>query len=93
MSCEVCGALEHEPCPLCGLVVHVGRWPFCPHGEVQPRGGFEPRFDVGLGQYVTGWGDIKQHMRRNKLDFRDHPSKGTLEERRDRLRERQERRS
>lgn len=91
MNCDVCGAVEHEPCEKCGQVVHVGEWPFCPHGQVQPRGGFEPHFDLALGEYVTGWGDVRQHMRRKGLDFRDHPSKSWIRERADKIRERQAR--
>lgn len=33
MPCDICGAAEHEPCPDCGQIVHVGHWPFCPHGR------------------------------------------------------------
>lgn len=72
-------------CESCGNPIEVGDWPFCPHGKVQPRGGFEPRFLDGLGEHVTGWGDVRKHMRAKKLDFRDHPSKGWLSARRDRI--------
>lgn len=77
---------QHVSCALCGAVYGIGDSPFCrdQHGSVQPRGAFEPYFDIGLGKYVTGWGDIRQEMRRKKLDFRDHPSEGDLSARRDR---------
>lgn len=52
--------------------------------DVLPSKGFEPRFDVALGRYVTGWGDVRKGMREEHLDFRDHPSPGVLSERRDR---------
>lgn len=75
-------------CPDCGHEFGVGEWPFCPHGAVIPRGGFEPRFDIGLGEHVTGWGDVKQHMRRKHLDYREPPSAGDISARRDRIEER-----
>lgn len=31
--CSVCGVLDHEPCPVCKEVIHVGDWPWCPHGS------------------------------------------------------------
>lgn len=77
--------MTDEPCPHCGVVYQIGDWPFCPHGRVQARGGFEPRFDYGIGKEVTGWGDIKQAMREQKLDFRDHPSTEQRERRRERI--------
>jgi hypothetical protein len=61
-------------CPDCGKAYGVGQWYRCPHDAILPSKGFEPRFDIGLGREVTGWGDIKQAMRKQKLDFRDHPS-------------------
>ena len=33
MNCGHCGALAHDPCPSCGQIVHVGDFPFCPHGR------------------------------------------------------------
>jgi len=76
-------------CDRCGKALEIGDWPFCgpnrDHGKVQPRGAFEPHFDIALGEYVTGWGDVRQHMRRKQLDFRDHPSAGDLSARRDRI--------
>lgn len=85
-----------EHCAVCGLPIAIGEFPCIttvrPHGRVQPRGGFEPHFDIGLGQYVTGWGDVRKAMREHHLDFRDHPSQSWLNERKDRIREqRQER--
>lgn len=78
-------------CEKCGAVYGIGDSPFCRdgHGSVQPRGGYEPHFDPALGEWVSGWGDVKQHMRRKGLDFRDHPSKSWIRERQDRIRERQ----
>lgn len=74
-------------CDVCHQQYEIGEWPFCPHGKYQPRPGFEPYFDIGLGEYVTGWGDIRKHMREKKLDFRDHPSPAAQRERADRMRE------
>ena len=65
---------DTERCEACGQRIGIGDWPYCPHGQVVPVKGFEPRFDVGLGREVTGWGDVRQAMREQHLDFRDHPS-------------------
>lgn len=62
-------------CSDCGEAYDIGDWPFCPHGRVAPTKGFEPRFDIGLGREVTGWGDIRKAMREQRLDFRDHPTR------------------
>lgn len=74
-------------CESCGVEYGVGCSPWCRdgHARVTPRGGFEPRFDIGLGREVTGWGDVKQEMRRKKLDYREHPSNGDLSARKDRI--------
>lgn len=74
-------------CEACGVEYGIGDSPFCRdgHGRVLPSKGFEPRFDYGLGQDVTGWGDIRQAMRRNQLDYRDHPSPGDRSARLDRI--------
>ncbi len=74
-------------CDACGVEYGIGCSPFCKdrHGRVIPGGAFEPRFDVGLGEYVTGWGDIHKRMREKHLDYRDHPSPGDLSARRDRI--------
>lgn len=91
---RVSSAYDDDPgqlvtCDKCSEEYGVGDSPWCRDGHepVQPRGGFEPRFDIGLGEYVTGWGDVKQHMRRKHLDYREHPSQGDLSARRDRIEE------
>jgi hypothetical protein len=61
-------------CDVCGKAYGVGQWYRCPHDPVVARGGFTPYFDIGLGREVTGWGDVRQAMREEKLDFRDPPS-------------------
>lgn len=34
--CPSCGSAQpHTPCPDCGAIVHLGQWPFCPHGSVR----------------------------------------------------------
>ena len=41
-KCEVCGQVEvHEPCASCGEVVHIGEWPFCPHGFARGGNAFQ----------------------------------------------------
>lgn len=80
------GDLVDGCCSKCGQPLQSGEWPFCPHGF--PAGktkGFEPRFDDGLGIYVTGWGDRRKAMREHHLDYRDHPAPGELSARRDRI--------
>lgn len=72
-------------CDSCGQTYGIGEWPLCPHGRVVPRKGFEPHFDYGLGRWVEGWGDVKQAMRESHLDWRDHPSAGDMDARRDRI--------
>lgn len=76
-------------CDKCGIAYGVGDSPWCRdhHVRVAPGKGFEPYFDNGLGQYVTGWGDVRKGMRENVLDFRDHPSPGDTSARRDKLNE------
>jgi len=96
------GCLDHSRplpddnrCETCGQEIHLGDWPFCPHGKANPAKGFEPYFDIGLGREVTGWGDVRQSMREQHLDFRDHPNKERTERYYDRartLREREGRR-
>jgi len=63
----------------------LGLCPFEPRRDVIRRGGFEPYFDIGLGEYVTGFGDIKKHMREKKLDYRPTVPKGWHSERRDKI--------
>jgi hypothetical protein len=65
-------------CDDCQKEMQIGDWPYCPHGRAQEAHGFEPYFDVALGQYVTGVGDIKKAMRPHweqdqyiQLDHRD----------------------
>jgi hypothetical protein len=83
--------MSDEFCGRCGKVVEIGSWPFCPHGKAHPARGFEPRFDIGLGREVTGWGDVRQAMRDEHLDFRDHPSPGDTSARLDKIAEKQRR--
>lgn len=80
-------------CGGCGKVYGIGDSPLCRdgHGRVPPAKGFEPYFDHGLGEHVTGWGDIHKAMRENNLDFRDHPSPGDSSVRMDKIREQQKR--
>ena len=58
-------------CESCGGEIQIGSWPFCPdHQPVSPGKGFEPYFDHGLGQVVTGYGDIQKACRPHWQD--DH---------------------
>ena len=51
-------------CESCGGTIEIGSWPWCPdHSRPSPSKGFEPFFDIGLGEYVTGIGDINKACR------------------------------
>lgn len=76
-------------CGACGVVYGIGDSPVCKdaHGRVAAGygDGFEAYFDHGLGEHVTGWGDVRKAMRENHLEFRDHPSPGDTSARRDKI--------
>jgi hypothetical protein len=82
-------------CGRCGVEYGVGDSPVCKdsHGRVLNGygDGFLPHFDIGLGREVTGWGDVRQAMRDEHLDFRDHPNPGDTSARMDRIAEKQRR--
>ena len=68
-------------CDDCQKELTVGEWPWCPHGRAQEAHGFEPYFDYGLGQTITGVGDIRKAMRPHweqdqyiQLDHSDKPA-------------------
>ena len=86
---------QETRCDSCGVVYGIGCSPFCRdgHGRVSRHygDGFEPRFDYGLGEYVTGWGDVRKAMREGHLDFRDHPSPAQTSDRRDKIADQQRR--
>jgi hypothetical protein len=55
-------------CDKCGYDIQVGEWPYCgdaknTHGRPNKTKGWEPFFDEGLGQVVTGMGDINKACR------------------------------
>lgn len=79
-------------CAVCGLPLAVGEFPCVytirPHGKAIARSGFEPRFMDSLGEHVTGWGDVRKHMREKKLEFRDPMGPGWHSARRDKIEER-----
>lgn len=64
LGCEQCGTYEeHTPCPSCGQTQHIGDDYRCPHLPAFKHKGFEPYYDWGLGQHVTGVGDINAACR------------------------------
>lgn len=79
-------------CQVCGLPLQIGDFPCIqtrrPHAKALPSKGFEAHFDIGLGREVTGWGDVHQEMRANRLDYRDKISPGALSARLDRIHQR-----
>lgn len=91
VECPGCGVYERIstvgarglPCETCGNNVTV-----LITSSTRSKG-FEPMFDNGLGENITGIGDRKKIMRENKLDYRDHPSPGEASARRDKMRERE----
>lgn len=58
---------DHEDC---GELLHVGDWPYCPHGPTRPYHPFVPYFDEGLGEQVNSLSDRWRFMREKKLDYR-----------------------
>ena len=51
-------------CDSCGATLEIGSWPFCPdHGKPERRKGFEPFYDIGLDQTITGFGDMNKACR------------------------------
>lgn len=90
VDCPKCGIHErfkimdarHDPCDTCGGPIELL------FTSSTPSKGFEAYFDMGLGVEVTGIGDRKVVMRREKLDYRDHPSPGEMSARRDKANER-----
>ena len=64
LGCKQCGTYdEHPPCEKCGVPIHIGSDYRCPHERVAAAKGFEPYYDPGLDQVVTGWGDINAACR------------------------------
>lgn len=82
-------------CGGCGVVYGIGDSPVCRggHGRVRPGygAGFEPYFDIGLGRYVTGHGDINKACRELHAYPVDPPSPGQTSVRADKIRERKRR--
>lgn len=78
-----------EPCAVCGLPLAIGEQgcitTIRPHDPVLTYHPFIPRFDVALGAYTGSLAERWKHMRRAKVDYREHPPKGELSARRDRL--------
>lgn len=50
-------------CDQCGAELQVGDFPFCPHGRPARSKGFEAFYDHGLGQTITGFGDVNKACR------------------------------
>lgn len=89
-------------CAVCGLPLAIGQQGcivrVVPHDPVLAYHPFTPYFDWGLGVEVTSlaqrWSLMKKQedgegvIVRERLEYRDHPSKGDLAARRDRVEER-----
>ena len=76
-------------CEVCGKPIHIGDWPFCPHGRSVQTAPFASYFDIGLGVQVNSLGDRWAAMREAHVDYREKLSKGALSARLDRIREQQ----
>ena len=81
--------MAEDLCSVCGLPIKIGDWPCVstprPHERSVQTAPFIAYFDEGLGREITSLGDRWAEMRRNNLHYREHPSKGDLSARRDRL--------
>jgi hypothetical protein len=84
--------VSEDICAVCGKPIQIGEWPCVytprPHERSVQTAPFVAYYDHGLGMEITGLGDRQAEMRRNNLHYREHPSKGDLSARRDRLEER-----
>ena len=64
----------------CGKTIHIGDWPFCPHGRPETKmQGFEPYIDYTIAEYpvfIEGRGHRNQIMRENNLEPMDHGRDG-----------------
>lgn len=96
--CHECGK-DHEifriiadrhdpgPCPDCGSMLEkVDR----PQRAYKP---FNPYFDEGLGEFITGRDHRRRVMRTLGADFKDHMSAGDISARKDWANERRRERS
>lgn len=70
-------------CQACGAEIHLGDWPFCPHGRTTPYHPFIPYFDTGLGAQVNSLAERWRLMKQHHADYRDHPTAGDISARRD----------
>lgn len=77
-------------CPRCGHGIQLGEWPFCKgdpadHAPSVQTNAFAVYFDHGLGCEITSLGDRWRLMKEKGLTYREHPSKGELSARRDKI--------
>lgn len=90
VECPNCGTYErlvpldrrHDPCHKCGAQVEILI------SAATKSKGFEPYFNHGIGEYVTGQGDINKAKREHNLRDREPPRKGDLSARMDKIHER-----
>lgn len=91
VECDNCGVFERinwplerraEPCDRCGGPVQTLIT------SATKSKGFEAYFNYGLGEHVTGTGDINKAKRENNLRDKEPPSKGEMSARNDRINER-----
>jgi hypothetical protein len=84
--CPICRGQLHDPCEKCGAIVHVGEWPFCPHGAVgRTHHEFEAYYDQGLGETITTRDQRRRLLKNANAYARDGLSKGDLSARMDKV--------
>ena len=70
-------------CSKCDHDVEIGEYPFCPHERVMAYHPFKPYFDIGLGEYVSSFAERETIRKRLGLEWKDQPTEGDLNARKD----------
>lgn len=77
---------EPNDCAKCGKSLHIGEWPFCPHGFVgRTHHEFEAYYDDGLGEYIPTRDVRKKLLKAANADARDGMRQGDFSARKDRV--------
>lgn len=77
LGCAECGTTHpHEPCEACGQIVHVGEWPFCPHGK--PYGTAIDDQLAGGPQWIENLGDQPVYVETKSQLAREARARGRV---------------